>query len=147
MNCERCQELLIEYAHDESEWVDREAISTHLGHCGECATAYCRLQVDLSDIAVAHAEAPSREVAARVREAAQREFAPSAWSRFVGFWSRPIPVYRAIAIGLVPVVLLLAAQGRGDEVEPEVEAPAAKTEVRLNNYDATVTPSIYRGVL
>ena len=71
MNCEDCQERLIDHVHHELDDEQRRSVAAHLGSCGDCARDYCRLEADLAGIAPAHADVPRPEVRAALL-AAQR---------------------------------------------------------------------------
>lgn len=146
MKCERCLELLIEHAHGELDWVTRGAVSVHLGDCGDCATAYCRLEADIAGILDAHAQAPPAGVRERLRARVEQEFAPPWWRRALDTVTRPIPAYGALALSAVPFLIWLAAATSETKTDSEAAKAAASTP-RVEAYDATRLPGIYRGVL
>ena len=125
MKCDQCQELLIEHAHGELDEPDRAAVSTHLGACGGCATAYCRLDADMIGIVAAHAQAPRPAVREALRKRVEAEFSPPWFSQLWQLWVRPVPVYGALVIGLLPALLWLVGGSRiEDEAVIEEPVPA-----------------------
>lgn len=150
MNCERCESLLVDHAHGELGPADARAVAEHLGHCGACATAYCRLEADLGGIVSAHVETPRAAVRDAMRRRAEREFAPAWWRRSFGVLVRPVPAYGALMVALIPVLLWVASTARHDRAaidETTHAETAPPAPARMRNYDASSTPRIYRGVL
>jgi anti-sigma factor RsiW len=147
--------MLVDHAHGELDPAAAREVAEHLGHCGECATAYCRLQSDLGGIVSAHVETPRKDVRDALRRRVEREFAPAWWRRAIGVFVRPVPAYGALMVALIPVLLWVASTAKHEQPPLEEATHAESTHVetippapaRMRNYDASSTPRIYRGVL
>ena len=135
MKCEDCQELLVEHLHRELGTRQRCAVTTHLGECGECATACCRLQTELDDIALALTEAPRPAVREALRARVEREFSPPWWKQAFAVLAHPVPAYGAVALAMLPLIIwgspidLLATESSS--------AQTPNAEARIKNYDAS----------
>lgn len=148
VNCEACMERSIEYAHGELPPAEAGAVAEHLGGCGECAMAYCRLAADLATIAVAHAESPSPQVRDKLRAAVAERFAPPWWRRVAMACARPIPVYGAVALAAIPLLAWIALDPLDARVDEARDGGgAARTEPLVRDYDAIRTPTRHDGVL
>lgn len=139
MNCEACDESLIDYAHDELGPPARREVTRHLAECAGCAVAYCRLRADLDGALQAAHEAPPPAVRARLRAEVARSFRPRWWRRALAQVQRPVPAYAVVAALVLPAALWLAREGL------RVEAPA--TTPRLRGYDAVASPLATRPIL
>jgi anti-sigma factor RsiW len=146
MNCERCQDLSIDHAHGELAPTLRAEVAAHLGECGACATAFCRLCADLQGIALAHAIAPRPEIRAALRRRVELELRPPWWRRAGRLLARPIPAYGALAAALAPVIAWAVDAAR-PEIDPPTAAPPAAIAPRVDHYDASHPPGRQEGVL
>jgi anti-sigma factor RsiW len=108
MNCTECQQALIDYAHNEVQEGERQAIAVHLADCPSCALEYCRLQAAIEGFVAAHSESPRPEVRAELRRSVERAFAVPWWRRVLRTCARPIPAYSAAAFAVVPLLVWLA---------------------------------------
>jgi anti-sigma factor RsiW len=148
MNCAEAQELLIDHAHDELVGDKRLTIVRHLAGCRDCALEYCRLQADLRGVAEAHVEAPRARVFHQLRRRVAAEHARGWWSGASRVLTRPVPIYKAMLAGLVPVgvwfVIAIASNPRGPDDRSPVDASAPPS---LIDYDATTRPTTHRDVL
>ena len=143
MNCEDCQERLIDHVHHELDDEQRRSVAAHLGSCGDCARDYCRLEADLAGIAPAHADVPRPEVRAALRERVERRFTRPLLVRLFAPLARPIPAYGlviALFVGLAPALWFALDPG-------DVGPRRTSDEPRLLDYDATRTPLVHDDVL
>ena len=135
MNCEDVLHSLADHHHETLDCESSIAVAEHLGTCGTCAQAYCRLQAQLRGIGAAYAERPSARMREALRERVRTEFAPKPSRRLIAFLRRPVPAYGAALAAAVPLVAWLVA--RPSPVEPtQTSQPPAPT--RIHDYDATV---------
>ncbi len=144
MNCEDCQQQLIDYVHDELDAGNGEVIAVHLAQCSSCALEYCRLRADVEGIARAYCESPSPIVREALRERVNREFAPSLLRRIARVLTRPVPVYGAAVAAVLPVLVWIASDVLRETPSPTpsaVERPA-----KITDYDAT-RPLVDRSIL
>jgi anti-sigma factor RsiW len=135
VNCEECQQNLIDHVHEELEPPVHKSISIHLAQCSDCALEFCRLRADVEGIARAYEETPAPQTADRLRRRVERHFAPPWWRRLARALKQPVPVYAAAAAAAVPMLVWLAAESTGgttNDTRPTVERPAA-----IDHYDAT----------
>lgn len=151
MKCERCESSMVEHVHGELDPALAREMAEHLGQCGPCATAYCRLRADLDGIVSAHAQAPRAGVREALRRRVEREFSPAWWRRVFAVVARPVPAYGALMVALIPVMLWMASAASHERTTPSEDVRAAEratpAPARMRNYDASSTPRIYRGVL
>lgn len=155
MECRDCEPLLIDHACAQLDELDHTEVARHLAACSACALEYCRLQADLAGIAEAHAEAPHARVYHRLRRQVAAEVGARWWSRPWSLLLRPIPVYGAVLVSLVPVALWLASAallGHRSSAHPPHRDPYSHADERpyaevLGNYDAAALPLPYRDVL
>lgn len=146
MHCTDCEPLLIDHACAQLDDLVHAEVARHLAGCSACALEYCRLQADLAGIVEAHAETPNARVYHQLRRRVAAEVAPRWWSRPWHLLLRPIPVYGAVLVGLVPAALWLASAA----VRPTDAQAPPRTEPRaatLSDYDATSLPLPHREVL
>lgn len=144
MNCEHCQDRLIDFAHRELVASEHTGVAGHLAQCADCALEYCRLQADMQGIAAAHDDdAPRPEIAAALRERVAAAVAPPWWRRMLAPLRRPVPMYGALLAAAAPVVVWLATSLGGAQGDP----PAAVTDPTITHYDATGVPPGHRDVL
>lgn len=140
MDCEQCEEALIEYAHAELTPAARLEVTRHLAECTGCAVAFCRLRADLDGVLLAAGTAPPAAVRQRLRAEVERSFRPRWWRQALAQVRRPVPAYVVFAALAIPAVVWfmrdLAPSG-----DSEVEAP------RLRGYDAAAPLAMPREVL
>lgn len=147
MDCPDCEPKLIDYASHELPEDERIEVARHLTGCGRCAVEYCRLQADLEGIAEAHAEAPRPGVFEALRREVAREHRPRWWTRSLRVLARPVPMYGAVLVSLIPAALWWAATHRGPDSATEPTTTAAPSTPTLTDYDATELPPAHRDVL
>lgn len=135
MNCEDVLHKLSDHHHETLEDDDAVAVAEHLGTCGACAQAYCRLQAQLRGIGAAYAERPSARVREALRAEVRTAFAPKPSRRLVAFLRRPIPAYGAALAAAVPLIAWLAVRPAKPDPAPTTQPPAP---ARIHDYDATV---------
>lgn len=135
MNCDDALEKLSDHHHETLVAEEAVAVAEHLGACGTCAQAYCRLQAQLRGIGSAYAERPSAGMRTRLRASVQHEFSGKPSSGLVSFLRRPIPAYGAVLAAALPLVAWLATR----PVEPERSgATQPPAPARIHDYGATV---------
>lgn len=145
MNCDDCQDMLIDFAHRELDGEVHTRIAAHLTQCADCALEYCRLQADLHGIAVAHDDdAPGPHVRAALRARVAAAIAPSWWRRVAAPLRRPIPMYGALLAAAVPLAVWIATALGRPQPRPTPPASSAPT---ITHYDATAMPNVHREVL
>lgn len=145
MNCNDCQDGLIDFAHRELESEVHTQIAGHLTQCADCALEYCRLQADLHGIAVAHDDdAPGPHVRAALRARVAATITPPWWRRVAAPLRRPIPMYGAVLAAAVPLVVWIATALGPTEPRPTPPTSSAPT---ITHYDATAMPNVHREVL
>ena len=148
MHCPDCEPRLIDYACHELPDEERAAVAGHLASCSGCALEYCRLQADLEGIVDAHTEAPRVRVYHQLRREVAQEFGPSRWVRTRRLLLRPVPMYGAVLVSLIPAVLWVLTAVRTSPVHPGSEpASPSPPQATLTDYDATEPPPAHRGVL
>lgn len=151
MDCPDCEPRLIDYLSHELPEEERVDVARHLAGCSRCALEYCRLQADLEGIVEAHAESPRPEVFTALREEVAREFRPRPWSRAWRLLARPVPMYGALLVSLVPAALWLVTTRPAPADAPGHEPSAAHAHpdapAILTDYDATELPPAHRDVL
>jgi anti-sigma factor RsiW len=136
VNCEHCQQQLIDYVHDELGADEGKAIAVHLAQCSDCALEYCRLRADVDGIARAYCDSPSPAVRDELRARVQREFAPPLWRRLARVLTRPVPIYGAAVAAVVPLLVWVAT----DVIRhaPGREPTAIERPAKITDYDATM---------
>ena len=134
MNCEDVLHELSDHHHETLEEHRAVAVAEHLGSCGACAQAYCRLQAQLHGIGAAYAERPSPRVREALRAEVRAAFVPKPSRRVLAFLRRPVPAYGAALAAAVPLIAWLAA----GPVEPEPAPTQPPAPARIHDYDATV---------
>jgi anti-sigma factor RsiW len=145
MNCDDCQDGLIDFAHHELAGEARTRIAEHLTHCAECALEYCRLQADLHGIVIAHDDdAPGDHVRAALRARVAAAITPPWWRRLAAPLRRPIPMYGAVLAAAVPLAVWIATALGRPEPRP---TPPASSPPTITHYDATAMPNVHREVL
>jgi anti-sigma factor RsiW len=153
MQCRDCEPLLIDHACAQLDDLDHAEIARHLAGCSACALEYCRLRADLAGIAEAHAEAPHPRVYHRLRRRVAAEVGARWWTHPWRLLLRPIPVYGAVLVSLVPVVLwLVTSMGHRPPAPPTHRNPYSDPDERsyaevLGDYDAIALPLPHRDVL
>lgn len=110
MNCQQCDDHLIDLIYDELDPPTRAAVVGHLAGCPTCALASYRLRADLDGISHATSEAPPPALRARVRAAAAASFRPPWWRRTLASGLRPVPAYGLAVAALAPILLWAAVQ-------------------------------------
>lgn len=138
MNCDHALQMLTDHHHQTLSAEDAVAVAEHLGSCGRCAQAYCRLQAQLRGIGAAYAERPSMKARDALRAAVKKEFEPKPARRLLAFLRRPVPAYGAALAAAIPLVAWIAAAPAEPEAPstPGTRQPAAPA--RIHDYDATV---------
>lgn len=136
MNCQQCDEQLIDYVFAELAPDARAAVARHLAGCPTCAVASCRLRADLEGVAHAEALAPPPAVRARVRAAAEAAFSkrPAWWRRPLAAVLRPVPAYGLAIASLLPVAVWAAAHALTPRHLPP---PTTPHPVVVADYDAS----------
>jgi len=135
MNCDDALEKLSDHHHETLATGEAVAVAEHLGACGGCAQAYCRLQAQLRGIGSAYAERPSSGTRAALRGAVAAEFAPKGTQGLLSFLRRPVPAYGAVLAAALPLVAWLALR----PVDPEpVDVTQPPAPARIHDYGATV---------
>lgn len=135
MNCDDALEKLSDHHHETLVADEAVAVAEHLGECGACAQAYCRLQAQLRGIGSAYAERPSAGMRTRLRASVQSEFTPKAAGGLLSFLRRPVPAYGALLAAAVPLFAWFALR----PVEPKpVDATQPPAPARIHDYGATV---------
>ena len=136
MNCDDARNRLTDHHLDALDPEEAVAVAEHLGTCGECAQAYCRLQAQMRGIGVAYAERPSARMREALRAEVQAAFVPAPSRGILAFLRRPVPVYGvglAAALPLVAWLLLGSPEVRDTDTKTQPPAPT-----RVHDYDATV---------
>jgi anti-sigma factor RsiW len=134
MNCQQCDESLIDYTVAELAPEARAAVARHLAGCPTCALAACRLRADLEGVSHAADLAPPPELRARVRAAAAATFHPPWWRRTLAAGLRPVPAYGLAVASMIPVIAWAALQ-MFTHREPTA-APHARPAI-VSDYDAS----------
>ncbi len=135
MNCDDTLEKLSDHHHETLATDEAVAVAEHLGACGGCAQAYCRLQAQLRGIGAAFAERPSSRTRAALRAAVAAEFTPKRTQGLFSFLRRPVPAYGAVLAAALPLVAWLATR----PVEPKaIDAAQPPAPARIHDYGATV---------
>ena len=145
MNCDDALQKLTDHHHETLGPEDAVAVADHLGRCGECAQAYCRLQAQLRGIGAAYAERPSVDMRRALRAKVKAEFAPKPARKVLAFLRRPIPAYGAALAAAIPLAAWLGARPASVEPTPEAGANHPPAPARIHDYDATV-PLLDRNV-
>ena len=135
MDCQDVLQELSDHHHQTLEETEAIAVAEHLGTCGACAQAYCRLQAQLRGIGAAYADRPSARVREALRAEVRAEFAPKMSRRLLAFLRQPIPAYGAALAAAVPLVAWLAFGPAKPDPTPTTQPPAP---ARIHDYDATV---------
>ncbi len=152
MDCQSCQDELIDYVYDELPDARRRAVSRHLGRCSSCALEFCQQREELDGLTRAFAEAPGEHVRAALRAEVERSFGPPLWRRLLRAWTRPVPAYGVAVAGLLPVLLWVVtaslsatgggssravADAGGERGAALIEARASSSSARIADYDAS----------
>ncbi len=141
MNCQECQDRLIEHHHEELEDALATEVATHLTQCGDCALEYCRLDADLKGIQVMLRASPPARLHQKLSAKVALAFPEPQWKRLVRLLSFPVPAYQA---ALVFAALLVAWVLLGQNPPPA--ARRAPSTV-LENYDSTTITPIDQNIL
>lgn len=139
MNCQECQDALIDYHYRELGEAPRRAVAAHLCDCSSCAVAYVRLDAELSGLTASLSERPRPEVRRALEARVARAFPRRLWPRLAGIFTRRVALYQPILVAaLVLIVWLMAGVLRG--------TPAHKATNTIDGYDGrtllTVDPSV-----
>lgn len=135
MNCDDALEKLSDHHHEILATGEAVAVAEHLGACGGCAQAYCRLQAQLRGIGSAYAERPSARVRVALRDQVQAEFTPKRTPRVLSFLRHPVPAYGAVLAAALPLVAWFALRPAEPKPQDATQAPAP---ARIHDYGATV---------
>jgi len=138
MNCDDALDKLTDHHHETLAAHDAVAVAEHLGACGGCAQAYCRLQAQLRGIAAAYAERPSTPVRASLRARVKAEFAPGPVQRALAVLRRPVPAYGVALAAAAPLIAWLAIGPVDSAPEPASDRFQPPAPARIHDYDATV---------
>lgn len=157
MQCHDVEAVLVEYVHGELSAAGAGPtagdVARHLAGCRDCALEYCLLQAVLRGLVDAHHEQPRehvrealrREVAEAFRPAPPTEGAsPRRWPRVWTALRRPIPVYSAALLGLVPLLVWGVIEGARLRPAERTGSPPPAT---ISDYDATMVTLAHRDVL
>ncbi len=134
MNCQQCDEQLIDYVVAELAPDARTAVAAHLAECPTCALASCRLRADLEGVSHAVTAAPPPALRARVRAAAAATFKPPWWRRTAAAVLRPVPAYGLAIASLLPVIVWAGVHTWSARTLPP---PAPARPVVVADYDAS----------
>lgn len=134
MNCQQCDEHLIDYVVAELAPAERAAVAAHLAGCPTCALASCRLRADLEGVTHAATISPPPALRARVRAAAAATFKPPWWRRSLTAVLRPVPAYGLAIASLLPV---LVWAGVHTWTTRSLSPPAVARPVVVADYDAS----------
>jgi anti-sigma factor RsiW len=134
MNCQQCDERLIDYVVAELAPDERAAVARHLAGCPTCAVASCRLRADLDGVAQAAAMSPPPALRARVRAAAAASFRPPWWRRTLASGLRPVPAYGLAVASLLPVIVWASVHAWADRTDHPT--PTSRPVV-VADYDAS----------
>lgn len=135
MNCDDALEKLSDHHHETLTAAEAVAVAEHLGACGGCAQAYCRLQAQLRGIGSAYTQRPSSRVRLALRDQVHDEFASKRMPRVLSFLRHPVPAYGAVLAAALPLVAWFALRPAEPEPRDAVQPPAP---ARIHDYDATV---------
>lgn len=138
MNCDEALHALTDHHHETLPAEQAVAVAEHLGSCGACAQAYCRLQAQLRGIGAAYAERPSNETRAALRAAVREEFQPKPSRRVLAFLRRPVPAYGAALAAAIPLAAWIFAAPAEPESVPDRGTAYPPAPARIHDYDATV---------
>jgi anti-sigma factor RsiW len=156
MHCPDCESQLIDYACHELPDSERAAMAGHLAQCSGCALEYCRLQADLEGITEANTQAPRARVFHQLRRELAREYGASWWARARGLFVRPVPIYGAVLVSMVPVALWVFSVAlavpslpttTSSPGTPSSTAPGTPPSATLTDYGATEPSPAHRNVL
>lgn len=136
MNCDECKSHLIDHAYGELPPGDAAPVARHLSECSACALEFCRLRADLDGVTQAHVQSPAPSVAHRLRTRVQAHFAPPWWRRAAVIFSKPVPVYGAMAAAVVPLAVWLGINAAVDTTQVDRPRPPAGPAL-IEDYDAT----------
>ena len=142
MNCETCQAELIDYEHGELSLARRSEVARHLAECPVCALESCRLRADLEGIVDAYSEAPSSGVRQLLRQRVEAAVRPSWWARLADVLRRPIPVYAAAGVAVVPLAVWGALS-----LPRSAERTTTPSPPTVTDYDGATTRLNAPGVL
>ncbi len=138
MNCDEALQKLTDHHHGTLADQEAVALAEHLGSCGSCAQAYCRLQAQLRGIGAAYVERPSDRIRASLRDAVRNEFEPKPSRRVLAFLRRPVPAYGAALAAAIPLAAWIAAAPAEPEAMPARGTAQPPPPARIHDYDATV---------
>jgi anti-sigma factor RsiW len=134
MNCQQCDEQLIDFVFAELAPDPRADLVRHLAECPTCALASYRLRADLDGLSHAGEHAPPPALRARVRSAVAAEFRPPWWRRTLASGLRPVPAYGLAVAALAPILVWAAVHALTVRAPAP---PAADLRPVLADYDAS----------
>lgn len=139
MNCEECQDALIDYHYRELDEPARRSVAEHLCDCSSCAVAYVRLDAELSGLRATLSERPRPEVRRALEARVAQAFPRRLWPRLTGIFTRRVALYQPILVAAVVLIgWLMAGVLSG--------APPRKDTNTIEGYDGrtllTVDPSV-----
>ena len=149
--CTEWRESLVELVFGEPDDVSESRLNEHLGTCVACRkeeATLLQLRVEIAG----EAESPTAALRERIRAAVRRQRRPRA---LMGFLLRPIPVYAALIVTLIGVLLaIVLPRGSGPYSVPAPTARHATPRAAgagslpfhvVGSYDTGVQPALYEG--
>ncbi len=118
MDCALIEEHLIGYHFATLTDGEREGVEAHLVACGACLRNYLALKAEI-DRGSAPAHGPSEAVRLRLRATVAERFRPSAARRVGRFFSRPVPLYKGLAIAALGAAAAVFAPALVHALHPE----------------------------
>ncbi len=137
MNCDRTEELLIDYFYGELPPAEQRQVADHLGSCSACAKAYCRLHADLAGLGQALDARPRQRVQARLQGQVAREFSRPWWQRLGRLCAFPIPAYQTVLAVFVLLLLWTAMGARLPRLQGRGDSAPARATVLEDRFDAS----------
>lgn len=108
VNCESCQQRLVDHHYRELALDDARSVAEHLADCASCALEYCRLSAALAGFRVLDRDAPSAETHRALRAKVEETFRPPIAQRLFRLLAVRVPIYQpALVILLLFVVWTL----------------------------------------
>jgi anti-sigma factor RsiW len=127
MDCALIQEHLIGYHFAALSEEERQSVEAHLVACSACLREYLALKAEV-DRGSRPAEGPSEAVRLKLRAAVEARFRPSAAKRFRRYLSRPVPLYKGIAIAALGAAAAAFAPALLHALHPETAHAAERVD-------------------